>query len=448
MEVDAEVEDQMETDSNSLSARWSNYRKLLSTNGPLSNDQFEADPNGYDFLRENIKILVIGAGGLGCELLKDLALTGFKHIDVIDMDTIDLSNLNRQFLFRQKDIGKSKAVVAAEFINKRVKGCCVKPHYCKIQDFDEEFYRGFNFVVCGLDSVVARRWINGMLLSLLQYDDSGQLDQTSVVPWIDGGTEGFKGNARVIMPGLTACIECNLDLFPQQVNYPMCTIADTPRLPQHCIEYVKIIQWPKEKPFDGVNIDGDDPEHVKWIFEKASNRASLYGIEGVTYRLTKGVIKNIIPAVASTNAIIAAMCAAEVLKVTTFCYAPMNNYTIFNDAHGVYTYTFEAEKKDDCPACSSKPVDVSLKNDSTLEDLLQHLKDSPRLQLKSPGATTILDGKNKTLYIPNIPSLEEATRENLPKTLQELGLSNNQEITVTDVTSPKTLRIRLSYLNL
>jgi molybdopterin/thiamine biosynthesis adenylyltransferase len=54
---------------------------------------------------------MVGAGGIGCELLKNLLLTGYGEIHIVDLDTIDLSNLNRQFLFRHEHIKKSKALV-------------------------------------------------------------------------------------------------------------------------------------------------------------------------------------------------------------------------------------------------------------------------------------------------------------------------------------------------
>lgn len=102
-----------------LSKRWSHVRKILERSGPFCTPGFTPSIDGLEFIMTSCKILIIGAGGLGCELLKDLAMLGFRRIHVIDMDTIDLSNLNRQFLFRRNDIGSSKAICAAKFINER-----------------------------------------------------------------------------------------------------------------------------------------------------------------------------------------------------------------------------------------------------------------------------------------------------------------------------------------
>ena len=62
----------------------------------------------------NVKILVVGAGGIGCELVKNLVLAGFSKLVLLDLDTIDVTNLNRQFLFQRRHVGQSKSKVARE----------------------------------------------------------------------------------------------------------------------------------------------------------------------------------------------------------------------------------------------------------------------------------------------------------------------------------------------
>jgi ubiquitin-activating enzyme E1 C len=274
----------------------SHIHRLVEYTGPSTIDA-GLDPDTILSLLHSLKILVIGAGGLGCELLKCLGLMGFKDIHVIDMDTIDISNLNRQFLFRITDVGKPKAQVAADFIHQRL-DCTITPHYARIQDFSDEFYQQFSMVVCGLDSVDARRWINQKLISL--YDPE---DPSTLIPMIDGGTEGFKGQSRLIVPHQTACYECSLDMQTKPRTFPMCTIAHTPRLPEHCIQWAATIQFPLE--FPTTKLDGDHPDHLIFVYQTALKRANEFHIPGVTYTLTQGVVKNIIPAIASTNAIIA-----------------------------------------------------------------------------------------------------------------------------------------------
>ena len=82
------------------SERWRDVDSFLTRPGSITGPGFEPSADLRPFLRDDIRVLCVGAGGLGCEILKDLALSGFGNIDVIDMDTIDVSNLNRQFLFR------------------------------------------------------------------------------------------------------------------------------------------------------------------------------------------------------------------------------------------------------------------------------------------------------------------------------------------------------------
>lgn len=373
---------------------------LFEEKGPFCQEEYESGDSGREYFL-NSKILVIGAGGLGCEILKSLALTGFKNIDVIDMDTIDVSNLNRQFLFREADVSKPKAEVAAEFIKRRVPSVNITPHFCKIQDFDDEYYKQFNVVIAGLDSVNARMWISSNLCRIAR-ETSGEI----TIPLIDGGTEEWKGHVKVIIPLQTACMKCQYELFPPPVVYHSCTVASNPRQPEHCIIWAKEFQWPKLR--EGESIDGDNDEHIKWIMEQAIEHQKEYNVEGeITEKLTKGVVKNIVAAIASTQAVVAAACATEALKLVTATGPVINNNFLFvGDAScGLFGNHFLFEKKEDCDDCSEKRTihKIAYKEGEKIKELFDRIKEEFDYEVSSMRTA------KKTIFMPIIAS----TKENL-----------------------------------
>jgi ubiquitin-activating enzyme E1 C len=141
-------------------------------------------------------------------------------------------------------------------------------------------------------------------------------------------------------------------------------------------------------------LDTDDPEHITWLYRKALKRAEEFNIQGVTYSLTQGVVKNIIPAIASTNAIIAASCCNEAFKLATSTNPCLgmpgtNNYMMYSGDEGIYTYTFEHLKKPDCPVCGNLPKNMAINPNITLEELIQNLAEWPEAYVCQPYEPSI-----------------------------------------------------------
>ncbi len=147
---------------------------------------------------KNATIMVVGAGAIGNELVKNLTLLGIGRILVFDMDGIENTNLTRSVLYRAKDVGRYKAEVAAERameINPDVKAKAFVSNI--IDDVGLGVFRRMDIVLGGLDNREARLSINQSCYKVNK-------------PWIDGAIEALNGFARVFIPGHGACYECTM----------------------------------------------------------------------------------------------------------------------------------------------------------------------------------------------------------------------------------------------
>ncbi|XP_009117402.1 SUMO-activating enzyme subunit 2 isoform X1 [Brassica rapa] len=191
---------------------------------------------------QGAKVLMVGAGGIGCELLKTLALSGFQDIHIIDMDTIEVSNLNRQFLFRRSHVGQSKSKVARDAVLRFRPHINIRSYHANVKnpEFDVDFFKQFDVVLNGLDNLDARRHVNRLCLA-------------ADVPLVESGTTGFLGQVTVHVKGKTECYECQTKPAPK--TYPVCTITSTPTKFVHCIVWAKDLLF--AKLFGDKNQDND-----------------------------------------------------------------------------------------------------------------------------------------------------------------------------------------------
>lgn len=144
------------------------------------------------------RVLVVGAGALGNEVLKNLALVGVGQIIVIDLDRIEDSNLSRSVLFRSSDRGKPKAVAAAEAVRDLNPDVQVQPiHGNVMSDLGLGVFRDVDVVIGCLDNREARLWVNRCCWKVGR-------------PWIDGGIQEINGVAKVYVPGQGPCYECSM----------------------------------------------------------------------------------------------------------------------------------------------------------------------------------------------------------------------------------------------
>ena len=202
--------------------------------GGRYDDQIAVLGKDFQARAADLNIFVVGCGALGCEYLKGLSLMGVGvgesgKITVTDMDTIETSNLSRQFLFRSTDVGASKSVSGARV----VKAWNPEMHIEGVEQFvgpstEHYFTDGFweNLDLCwnALDNVLARQYTDGKCL-------------WHAKPLLESGTTGTKSNSEVVLPFRTASYNDGED--PPEVAIAMCTLRSFPYLPLHCIEFAK-----------------------------------------------------------------------------------------------------------------------------------------------------------------------------------------------------------------
>jgi len=180
------------------------------------------------------RYFLVGAGAIGCEMLKNWSLMGLGAgegglVVVTDPDNIEKSNLNRQFLFRPWDVSKPKSVCAAAKVKEMNPGVHIEAHTNKVGEdtediYNDDFMESLTGLCNALDNVHARLYVDSRAVYYKK-------------PLLESGTLGTKGNVQVVVPHLTESYASSRD--PPEKSIPVCTLKNFPNQIEHTIQWAR-----------------------------------------------------------------------------------------------------------------------------------------------------------------------------------------------------------------
>jgi ubiquitin-activating enzyme E1 C len=337
-------------------------------------------------------VILVGIGALGCEIAKNLALVGVGNLTLVDMDTIEISNLSRQMLFNLADRGKLKAEVAKEKLKIMNPEINIITYTKKFQELPMSFLEDADVIAGGLDSFAARFALNKLAFELC-------------IPYVDGAATGFKGNVQVIIPDgcsfetqVTPCLRCFFPIPPADEKvYVACSIPGKPRSREQCVLKAED-EFVKEHGFHKT-YSSSDLDKIASMAHKLSRDSPHCQEEEFLSEEVENIIENKMPSILTVNAVISGIVSHEVLKILHLqkghkigeIMSP--SYLEYSSEYGIFT-PVEIAKDKNCAVCGKKRVKLalSLHNDSTLNDLILALGKMDIVLSDMTLITKVIDG--------------------------------------------------------
>ncbi|MFW9930566.1 MAG: ThiF family adenylyltransferase, partial [Candidatus Thorarchaeota archaeon] len=379
-------------------------------------------PGWNQSLLKNSTVLIVGVGGLGVEVAKNLAMAGIGHLILVDMDTIEFSNFNRQILFVGATEGSFKAEVASKKLKEINPFIKISAYNCALQDLDPIIYQQADLYIAGLDSINARVELNRRAIH-------------NKKPLIDAGTAAYNGHIYCIFPFRNACLDCD-PLHEREIDQlGACTLVGNPRKPVHCVLQAKM-RFEEEFDKEPDVFNNQDLQYLR----KVSNEI-LYKHFPQEKPFSSDYIVQLVdahePTVITINAVMASLQSQEAIKILHQIRNPENqrmgslnlNYIIYNGLTGKF-YEIEKPRNQKCTICGNERYPlfkVKVKPNVSFKQIIDQLvkKKNYKIDPEFPVTVFRIDSSKGMEELSSEQSLGDLNIRNF-ETVMLLGLEEDK----------------------